>query len=204
MKYPKRKNSSVRADTRLNTILQVAARIISTDGYQQATMRKVSRGARISLSGIYYYVSCKEELLFLIQYHTFDLLVKTLEERTKNLTDPEAKLRAMVINHLEHFIAHMHELRVCVHEMETLKGKYYREVLAKRRAYFRQTMAIVDGLLAQKRKCRLDGRLLTLYLFGMLNWIYMWYRREKHQSVDFLADQLVELFLRGVYGSAKH
>jgi AcrR family transcriptional regulator len=195
-----RSRNSTRADLKLAELLKVAARIISTEGYERATMRKVAKAAGMSLAGLYYYVRRKEELLFLIQYHAFDSLVRSLQERTRTIVDPRERLEAMVHNHLEHFLTNMHELRVCAHEMETLRGRYYQQVKEKRQAYFRETLHIVEAILAEHPERKLDPRLATLYLFGMLNWIYMWYREERFQSREVLATQLVDLFLGGLTG----
>jgi TetR/AcrR family transcriptional regulator len=200
MKYPKRVNYSPKADARLNHILHAAARIISSEGYERATIRKVAKAAGMSLAGLYYYFSRKEELLFLIQFHTFDSLVDSLRRRIADAGSPEEKLRAMVRNHLKHFIENMHELRVCSHELETLSGKYYKQVLEKRKAYFHETLAIVEDLMRSSGREGMDPRLATLYLFGMLNWIYMWYDSERYQDADTLTEQMVELFMRGVEG----
>jgi len=55
----------------------------------------------------------------------------------------------------------------------------------------------VEAIAAEAGDSPLDARLATLYLFGMLNWIYMWYPAAGKVSDEELADQLVTLFLDG-------
>ncbi len=200
MKYPRRNNSTTRADDKLNRILHAAARIISSEGYDRATIRKVAKATGLSLSGLYYYFTCKEELLYLIQYHTFNALVTSLRTKIETISEPVRQLELMVQNHLEHFLQNMHELRVCSHELETLSGKYYKQVLEKRKDYFHETLEIVEKLLAEQEGGVIEPRLAALYLFGMLNWIYMWYSSERYQDAEFLASQMTRLFLRGIRG----
>jgi len=91
----------------------------------------------------------------------------------------------------------MDELKVCAHEMESLAGKFYAQVEALRRSYFKMALEIVESIGNQQRASRVGARHATLHLFGMLNWIYMWYPAERGVSADVLADQLVGLFLDG-------
>ena len=70
---------SARFDEKLVHLLTGTARLFADQGYDKASMRQVAQAVEISLPGLYYYVSCKEELLFLIQYHTFGVLAEGLE-----------------------------------------------------------------------------------------------------------------------------
>ena len=187
-----------RREERLEYILSVAARVFAEEGYEKASIRKIASELNGSLSALYHYVKSKEELLFRIQYHTFDSLVRGLKEKTAAVADPVKKIRLMVENHLEHFLKHINELKICSHEMESLTGRAYKKVLEVRREYFRVTLDIIKEI---RRKCggaRLDPHLAALHLFGMLNWIYMWYDPKRNPSGKKLSGQLCTLFLNGL------
>ncbi len=184
-------------DRKLDHVLGAAARVMSREGYGRATMRQVAREAGMSLAGVYHYFASKEELLFLLQFHAFDSIVAALTEKLEPVRDPRRRLGLVVTNHLEHFLARMDELKVCVHEMESLRGEYYRRVQDLRREYFRITLEIVEAVGAQAGGTKVKARLATLYLFGMLNWIYMWYPAERGVSGEALAEALIALFLDG-------
>ena len=76
-------NRSDAFDEKLEGVLAAGARVIARDGYGNATIRRVAHEAGMSLAGLYYYFSSKEELLFLIQHHTFGAILERLEERLK-------------------------------------------------------------------------------------------------------------------------
>ena len=182
---------------KLDTILGAAAHVMAREGYSQSTIRKVAREADMSLAGLYHYFASKEELLFLIQFHTFDMILHRLGERLAPVTHPRDRLRVMVVNHLEHFLSRMNELKVCASEMETLTGDYHERVRALRQRYLRTTLEIVESIGDEAGKSRVDPWPATLYLFGMLNWIYMWYPAVEGTSAEELADQVLILFLDG-------
>ena len=120
--------------------------------------------------------------------------------KLKGETAPEKKLYIMIENHVEYFLEHMDELKVCSKELESLSGAYYQKVLARRREYFEMTLKIVEALKKQSHNPATDGRLVALSLFGMLNWIYMWYRPSRDQS-NKITEQMHRLILSGIGAS---
>ncbi len=190
---PNRRNSQYQK--RFNAILNAASKIIARDGFEGASMRDVAARARVNLSNIYYYFPSKDALLFEIQRHTFSTLLDQLRERLAASDNPEQKLRAIIDNHLEFFTTHMDDLKVCVHEIESLSGKYYREVLKIRRENYREVQQVIAELIGKSNQ---DSHLTTLYLFGSLNWVYMWYDPEKNANIKKLAKKLMDVYLNGI------
>jgi len=187
-------------DQKLKEILHVAARIMARRGYHGASIRSLAAETDMTLAGLYYYFKGKEELLFLIQHSTFDSLVSSLSGRLRGVDDPIAKLNTMVRNHLDFFIEHMDELKICTYEIESLKGEYYKQVADKRRKYFQLAHGIVNELIEKGIPKGVNSRLATLSLFGTLNWIFMWYEAGKYAGVEEMSQQLTRLYLHGLSG----
>lgn len=180
---------------RLASILRAASKIIARDGFEGASVRDVAARAKIGLSGIYYYFDSKDEMLFALQHHTFSTLVTTLRERLQQAQSPEARVRAVIDNHFKLFVNNMDDLKVCVHEIESLSGEYYRKVLEVRREYFRLVRSVVAEFVGRS-KYKAD--VATLFLFGALNWVYMWYDAEENADIDKLSDHFMKMFLDGI------
>ena len=184
-------------DARRLHLLKSSARVFSEVGFDGASMRRVAAEAEVSLAGIYHYVSGKEELLYWIQFHTFDSLLRGLEESLGNVTDPRRRLETAVRNHVRHFGENMHELKICARELETLEGAAYDAVHERRRAYFEAVHQLVREL-KPNRGTGLNSWIATANLFGMINWFYQWYEAGRSQvSLDDLAAQQTALFLDG-------
>ena len=94
-----------RFDRRLAKLLDHAAHIFCEKGYAGASMRDLSRAAGMSLAGLYHYFESKEDLLYLIQKHTFRTIIDQLKERLKESKDAEERVRIFIENHLEYFLA---------------------------------------------------------------------------------------------------
>ncbi|MBI4881142.1 MAG: TetR/AcrR family transcriptional regulator [Planctomycetes bacterium] len=183
-------------------LLDAAARVFCAVGYDKASMRRVSAEARVSLAGIYHYVASKEELLYWIQLHTFDSLLRGLENSLDGLVDPRQRLAAAIRNHVRHFGENMHKLKVCARELETLEGEAYDDVRERRRSYFEAVHGLVKEL-RPRHGVPLGSWLATANLFGMLNWFYQWYDPDRIRvSLDDLAAQQTALFLDGYTASA--
>lgn len=181
-------------DEKLLRILRASAAIFAEKGYHRASIRDISGATGTSLSGLYYYFRSKEELLFLIQDHCFGTLLQRLEEGLPAVADPAARLRLFVRNHLRFFLANQEEMKVLSHESEVLTGEYRARVAAKKRDYTERAAALLEPLLPPGG---VELRTATFALFGMMNWIYTWYRPDRDGGADELAESMVHVFLRG-------
>lgn len=181
-------------DEKLTSILRRATAIFAEKGYHSATIRDIARATHVSLSGLYYYFQSKEELLFLIQDHAFGTLLRNLESVLAGVVDPQVKLRLLIENHMRFFVDNMAEMKVLSHEAESLTGEFRTRVNAQKR----QLTEIASDILRELRPdSDLDLRVSVFALFGMMNWLYTWYRSDRDVPVERLADDLTRLFLGG-------
>jgi AcrR family transcriptional regulator len=196
---PAQNHTDSRFDRRLGEILQHATDVFYEKGYEGASMRDLSRATGMSLAGLYYYFESKEKLLYLIQKHTFETILAQLSPRLEGVIDPEQQVRMFISNHLEYFLANQKAMTVLSHEDEVLKDAYRDEIREIKRRYYQICRDIVDRL-KRERRLDLDTRISVLSLFGMMNWIYTWYRPRDGDAAQ-LARQMGDTFLRGVLGS---
>lgn len=184
---------------RLDHILAAATELIAREGYEKASMRAVASAANVSLAGIYHYFDSKERMLFLIQFRTFTALLNSLRERLCGAEDPFERFRIFVRNHVDYFVANMSTLKACSHELDSLTGPAFDEILQIRRDYYDLVRSIIDRLMdTVAANSPLDRHIATMSLFGTLNWLYRWYDPRRGRSPTTLANQIIEQFVRGV------
>jgi AcrR family transcriptional regulator len=193
---------ATRFDRRLAEILTHATEVFCKKGYEGASMRDLSRASGMSLAGLYYYFESKERLLFLIQKHTFTTIVQRLKTRLEGVSDPEQQIRIFILNHLEYFLANPASMKVLSHEAEALKNGFASEIAAIKREYYRICVGLLDELKSD-RGLEFSTRIAVLGLFGMMNWIYTWHNSRVDADADQLADEMSNIFLRGVTASTK-
>ena len=165
-------------------------------------MRDLSRASGMSLAGLYYYFESKEQLLFLIQKHTFTTIVQRLKSRLEGVSDPEQQIRIFILNHLEYFLANPASMKVLTHEAEALKNGFAPELAAIKRQYYRICVGLLDEL-KSVRGLQFSTRIAVLSLFGMMNWIYTWHNSRVDADADQLATEMGDIFLRGVMAGAR-
>ena len=188
---------ATRFDRRLAEILAHATEVFCKKGYEGASMRDLSRASGMSLAGLYYYFESKERLLFLIQKHTFATVVQRLKTRLNGVTDAEQRIRILIANHLEYFLANPASMKVLSHEAEALKNGFASEVAAIKREYYRICVGLLDEL-KSARRLEFSTRIAVLSLFGMMNWIYTWHNPRVDANSEAIAREMGDIVLRGV------
>lgn len=192
-----------RTAPKLDRLLAEASALMAERGFSQTSIRDVANATGFSLGGMYYYFQSKEDLLFLIQERTFSSLLDLQEAAVAGGGSPAELLHRLVKNHLAYFISHFNELKVCTFELESLQGERYENVAALRRRYFLCMARVVGAMLgvpAAAVENHRGVRHRTLFIFGMLNWVFMWYDPARDDPVEALGEEMVAMVMGGVTG----
>jgi AcrR family transcriptional regulator len=189
-----------RFDRKLEEILRHAAAVFCARGYHQASIRDIARVTGVSLAGLYYYFSSKEHLLYLIQRHAFETLLAESRSALAPLQDPEERLRRFIRLHLEYFIEHSNEMKVLTHEERSLEDERRREIHDLKKAYYQLCFDEIKALKESRKLPGLNTRVAVLALFGMMNWLYTWYKPKLDPDAEAMARQMTEIFLHGAFG----
>ena len=185
-------------DEKLQRILKTSAKIFAEKGFHHTSVRDISRATKMSLSGLYYYFSTKEELLYLIQERCFVTLLQRWEQAAGVPLDVRARIRAFAENHLSFFLHNMNEMKVMAREDESLTGAFQDKVVVLKRRYVKVIMDLVGELQAQEGGKALDLRVATFTLFGMMNWIYTWYHPKRDLPYPRLIEQMLKIYFFGL------
>ena len=194
---PRAPRPETRFDRRLSEILIHATDVFDEKGYEGASMRDLSRASGMSLAGLYYYFESKEKLLYLIQRHAFTTILEQLRKRLERISDPEERIRVFILNHLDYFLANQKAMKVLSHEDEVLKNGHGAEIAGIKREYVRICVELMEQL-KRARDLDFSSRTAALSLFGMMNWIYTWYKARVDGGAEELAQEMGDIFLRGV------
>lgn len=188
-------------EQRRERLLGTVAALIAAKGYEAASMRDVSEALGVSPAGLYYHFKSKEDLLFHIQFRTFEALLKGQEAVAATPGTAEERFRRLMHGHLAFFLSHPNELKVCTYEMESLGGDLFDAVENLRRRYYHLFGAVVMELMGDRfqQPSKPDrSRRASLFVFGMLNWIFMWYDPARHGTVEQIGDEMIDLALNGL------
>jgi TetR/AcrR family transcriptional regulator, cholesterol catabolism regulator len=185
-------------DEKLQHILKTSAKIFAEKGFHRTSVRDIARATKMSLAGLYYYFTTKEELLYLIQERCFLTLLQRWEQAAGAEMDVRARIGLFAENHLSFFWHNMHEMKVMAHEDESLNGEFNDKILVLKRRYVKVLMDLVDEWQQQEGGKGVDLRVATFSLFGMMNWTYTWYQAKRDLPLPQLIEQMLRIFFFGV------
>jgi AcrR family transcriptional regulator len=195
---------SAEHEGKLERLLELSAQVFAEKGFHNTSIRDISRVTGISLAGLYYYFQSKEALLYLIQSRLLRSVLDDLRGRLAESEDPHERLRAFVENHVRFFAQRMPAMKVMTHEYDSLTGEFREKIRALRAEYTEACLTILRDVR------RISGagdavvlRVAAFSLFGMMNWVYTWYRPDRDVPVDRLAEQMYRLFLGGFLTSGE-
>ena len=190
-------------DEKLRQILKSSAKIFAEKGFHSTSIRDIARATRMSLAGLYYYFSTKEELLFLIQEQCFVTLLQRWEKNAELHSDARVRIRVFVENHLGFFLHNMFEMKVMAREDESLTGEFQEKILLLKRRYVKVLMDLIEEMQSLEGGRGINLRAATFSLFGMMNWIYTWYHPKRDLPLSELIEQMLRIYFFGILQGGK-
>ncbi|OGQ19398.1 MAG: hypothetical protein A3C54_06760 [Deltaproteobacteria bacterium RIFCSPHIGHO2_02_FULL_60_17] len=190
-------------DEKLRQILKSSAKIFAEKGFHSTSIRDIARATRMSLAGLYYYFSTKEELLFLIQEQCFLTLLQRWEKNAELHNDARVRIRVFVENHLGFFLHNMFEMKVMAREDESLTGEFQEKILLLKRRYVKVLMDLIEEMQSLEGGRGINLRAATFSLFGMMNWIYTWYHPKRDLPLSELIEQMLRIYFFGILKGGK-
>jgi TetR/AcrR family transcriptional regulator, cholesterol catabolism regulator len=190
-------------DEKLQSILKTSARIFAEKGFHRTSVRDISRATGMSLAGLYYYFRTKEELLYLIQEQCFITLLQRWEKAVQTEGDLRSRVRIFAENHLSFFFHNMNEMKVMAHEDESLTGEFQEKILVLKRRYVNVLTDLLAELQGDEAGKKIDLRVAAFGFFGMMNWIYTWYRPKRDLPLAELIEQMLRVYFFGILNAAK-
>jgi AcrR family transcriptional regulator len=183
-------------DERLQNLLHTAAQVFAQQGYHATSMRDLAKATRMSLAGMYYYVRCKDELLYQIQERCFTDVLQGAQEAAEAGTDPGDRIERLINHHVTFFANNMSEMQVLSREANSLTPERQDAIDRLKKQYVTLVAELIGD--AQGDAARADNRVAAYALFGMMNWIYTWYDPAGRVKPEQLAEQFSRVFLHGI------
>ncbi|NHC60303.1 TetR/AcrR family transcriptional regulator [Paenalcaligenes suwonensis] len=181
-------------------ILTNAAAVFAELGMEKASMSQVAARSQVSKALLYHYYPSKSALIFdIIRSHLEELddALEIVAEESKN-DAPEVRLRKLVRQILECYRDADDKHLVQLNCQRSLPEDEAQEIHMLERKIVVQ---IANTILEINPDINAERPLLkpvTMSLFGMLNWVYMWFRPDGPISREEYADLATTLILEGL------
>jgi len=186
-------------DEKRAMIQRMAAKVFADIGFDRASMSQLSKECGISKAAIYHYYDSKNDLLFDILETHLRLLRDRVGAVSSDGKSPEEYLRAVILEILLAYRGADDHHRVQTAAMGVLGAERQMILTNYQRTLVQQVSAAVKSLapdhVAQDKK---QLRAVTMSLFGMLNWFYMWNTERGIENREQYAKLVGDLFLNGL------
>jgi AcrR family transcriptional regulator len=184
-------------DRKRQGILSRSAALFAEHGYTGTSITMIAEACGVSKALMYHYYSSKDAVLFdLLQDHLQNL-VAVVESAARSAGKPEEKLFAISVALLEAYRGADAEHQVQISSLKLLP-QAEQEILKEmeRRLVVIVSDAIAAAIPSAAKKRHLL-KPLTMSLFGMLNWHYLWFRDGKGITREKYAKMVTALILAG-------
>lgn len=183
-------------DEKRQVILDRSAELFSAHGYDRASMSKIADACGVSKANLYHYYKDKEGLLFdVIRFHLEELL-EVVETADRPDQPPEARLRGLVGALLEAYRDADSQHNVQISSMRFLPQERQAELRGMERDLVTIFSAAVAGVAPHLKGTKMLTP-VTMSLFGMVNWHYLWFKSTGSVSRAEYADLVTRLISDG-------
>ncbi len=183
-------------DGKRKTILHRSAGLFAKHGYDRASMANIAQACGASKALLYHYYNSKDALLFDILHDHLQELLDAVAAVPRDL-EPHERLRALVSALLDAYRDADDEHKIQINELGKLPASKRKVLIEMER---RLVSDFSDAIAAVNPAIGGDKMLLkpvTMSLFGMLNWHYMWFREGKGLSREDYAEMVTTLLIEG-------
>ena len=168
-------------------------------GMEKASMSQIAAHAQVSKALLYHYYPSKDALIFAIITTHLEGLEAAIQAADDPTLPPQQRLRALVGAVLENYRGADNEHKVQLNAASALSEAQKAEIMALERDIVKHFAVVLDLINPDlKNKDRPLLTPVTMSLFGMMNWMYMWFKDGGRLSREDYADVATTLILEGI------
>ena len=178
-------------------ILNQAAALFARRGYPATSMNEVAEACGLSKPALYHYFRDKYDLLVHIaEGHVSRLQLLVAEVESLGLP-PEQRLRTLIQRFVLEYARAKDAHRVLTEDVKFLRPEDAERILGTERAVVAAFADTIAEQWPQVGQAHL-AKPTTMLLFGMINWMFTWFRPDGSLDYDAMAPVVADLFCGGV------
>lgn len=179
-------------------ILTSAAAVFAEIGMEKASMSMIASHSNVSKALLYHYYPSKDALIFDIVRTHLTELEGAIEAADRTDVTPQERLRLLVKAVLKNYEGADNEHKVQLNGTDALSQEQISELQAIERRLVKRFSGVIHAINPNLNRDKPLLMPVTMSLFGMLNWVYMWFRPNGPITRDEYADIATTLILEGV------
>jgi AcrR family transcriptional regulator len=182
------------ADSRLPRVLDEAARLFRTRGFEGTSVREIAKAVGMLPGSLYCHFETKEALLVAVYIKGVQQIIEAVQSAVRDIADPWERLEAACVAHLEAILRDDDYAQVVVRVRPADVPVAHQSLIELRNSY----EDLFTGLIKDLPLARgTDRRVLRLMLIGAMNWSQTWYRPGGRFNPRAIARKFIALLRQG-------
>lgn len=179
-------------------ILSSAAAVFAEMGMEKASMSLIATHSQVSKALLYHYYPSKDALIFDIVHTHLTELDEAIQVADRTDVAPNDRLRLLVAAVLKNYEGRDNEHKVQLNGTSALSAEQLSDLQAIERRIVRRFSTVIHEINPEINTGRALLMPVTMSLFGMMNWVYMWFRPNGPITREEYADIATTLILEGL------
>ncbi|GAB3652280.1 TetR/AcrR family transcriptional regulator [Glycomyces tarimensis] len=180
-------------------VLRAALELFAEQGYANTSVQQIVQAAGVTKGAMYHYFTSKDDLLFAIYERMLSLQKRRLDEITARGGEAEEVLRAVCEDVVVTSIDFLPEGTIFFRSQHMLAPERQQEVKRRRREYHDAFAELIARGQAEGRfRDDMPTSVLIAHFFSDVHYLPHWYSPEGPETKGEVAQQITELFLRGI------
>mgnify|MGYP004534149991 FL=1 len=179
-------------------IFETAMKLFAEKGYEATSVEEITATVGVAKGTLYYHFSSKEEIYNFLIEEGMKLLHNSIEIKTENLTDPIAKLKAIIIIQLKVIMKYDEFITILLSQIwgNEPRHQYFRKYIYE---YIDEIDAIIADGIKNKVLKECDSHLMASSIFGAICAIKIHkFKMNEELSVEKVANDIVNYMLNGM------
>lgn len=180
-------------------IFETAMKLFAEKGYEATSVEEITATVGVAKGTLYYHFSSKEEIYNFLIEEGMKLLHNSIEIKTENLTDPIAKLKAVITIQLKVIMKYDEFITILLSQIWGTEPRHQHF-----RKYIYEYIDVIQKIIEEGiekgviRNC--DSHLMASSVFGAICSAKI-YKLEKEQDMDItqVVNSILEYMLKGMH-----
>ena len=180
-------------------IIETAMRLFEAYGYHRVTVDQIVKESGTSKGGFYHNFKSKDELLYIIHDQFISYVLEKAQEACQQWNTPPERLQAIVKSFVKMIDLYRSQVTIFYQESLFLSPEYFAEIERKRDQYKQMMFAVIqEGIETGDFRPELPVPIVSMAIFGMVNWIYKWYQKTGMYTIEQIADIYADMVLHSI------
>lgn len=181
-----------------NGILTAAASLFAKLGYGRTSITDLAEACGQSRGALYHYFDSKEAILLAILEAHVGRMIADVNAAIQPGVDAHERFHAAISAIVLLNAKSSNEQRLILHDLQFLSDHDQQRIKTLERKLVDTVAGLLDKLDDHGKINKLNRKVYTMLLFGMLNYSHVWYQPSRGIPPSEFADTIVNQFLNGL------